>query len=64
MTEALYVVVKVTFGDFFMNAAMLKEQKRNKKTDKQMDNKGIPRNSKVTNHSIKVQTFSESRGMK
>ena len=36
MTEALYVVVKVTFGDFFMNAAMLKEQKRNKKTDKQM----------------------------
>ena len=57
MTEALYVVVKVTFGDFFMNAAMLKEQKRNKKTDKQMDNKGIPRNSIVTNHSIKVQTF-------
>ena len=57
MTEALYVVVKVTFGDFFMNAAMLKEQKCNKKTDKQMDNKGIPRNSKVTNYSIKVQTF-------
>ena len=57
MTEALYVVVKVTFGDFFMNAAMLKEQKRNKKTDKQMDNKGIPCNSKVTNYSIKVQTF-------
>ena len=62
MTEALYVVVKVTFGDFFMIAAMLKEQKRNKKTDKQMDNKGIPCNSKVTNYSIKVQT--ESRGMK
>ena len=34
-----------------------KNKNATKKTDKQMDNKGIPRNSKVTNYSIKVQTF-------
>ena len=64
MTEALYVVVKVTFGDFFMNAAMLKEQKRNKKnrqTNGQQRNTTQFQSYQLFNQSA---DFSESRDMK
>ena len=64
MTEALYVVVKVTFGDFFMNAAMLKEQKRNKKnrqTNGQQRNTTQFQSYQLFNQSADI---SESRGMR